>query len=42
MIKKVLVDDNNVFDCFIYEDVFFIKENNVEGNIFDIELNVYL
>lgn len=41
MIKQVLFDDNNVLDCLIYEDVFFIWENNVEGNIIDIELGVY-
>ncbi|GLB46724.1 deoxyadenosine kinase [Philodulcilactobacillus myokoensis] len=42
MIKKALSDDNNVLDRSIYEDALFTKENHREGNISDIELNVYL
>ncbi|ANZ58082.1 deoxyguanosine kinase [Fructilactobacillus lindneri] len=42
MIKKALQDDNNVLDRSIYEDALFTKENNAEGNISDVELEVYL
>lgn len=42
MIKKALKDDNNVLDRSIYEDALFTKENNAEGNISDVELEVYL
>lgn len=42
MIKQALSDDNNVLDRSIYEDALFTKENNVEGNISDTELDVYL
>lgn len=42
MIKKALTEDNNVLDRSIYEDALFTKENNAEGNISDVELEVYL
>ncbi|NDR60605.1 deoxynucleoside kinase [Fructilactobacillus sanfranciscensis] len=42
MIKKALKDDNNILDRSIYEDALFTKENNKEGNISDVELEVYL
>ncbi|CAM2872667.1 deoxynucleoside kinase [Fructilactobacillus fructivorans] len=42
MIKKALKQDNNVLDRSIYEDALFTKENNAEGNISDVELEVYL
>ncbi|USS85448.1 deoxynucleoside kinase [Fructilactobacillus myrtifloralis] len=42
MIKRALADDNNVLDRSIYEDALFTKENNVAGNISDVELSVYL
>ncbi|WP_413627414.1 deoxynucleoside kinase [Fructilactobacillus vespulae] len=42
MIKEALKHDNNVLDRSIYEDALFTKENNAEGNISDVELEVYL
>ncbi|UQS85233.1 deoxynucleoside kinase [Apilactobacillus apisilvae] len=42
MIKKALSDDNNILDRSIYEDALFTKQNNVEGNITDSELKIYL
>ncbi|WP_429970790.1 deoxynucleoside kinase [Fructilactobacillus sp. Tb1] len=42
MIKKALKDDNNILDRSIYEDALFTKQNNKEGNISDVELEVYL
>lgn len=42
MIKKALADDNNILDRSIYEDALFTKQNNVEGNISDTELHMYL
>ncbi|MCO0831648.1 deoxynucleoside kinase [Fructobacillus sp. W13] len=41
MIKKALADDNNVLDRSIYEDELFTKENHKDGNITDMEMDVY-
>lgn len=41
MIKKALVDDNNVLDRSIYEDELFTEENHKDGNITDMEMTVY-
>ncbi|MBS9339215.1 deoxynucleoside kinase [Fructobacillus sp. M2-14] len=41
MIKKALADDNNVLDRSIYEDELFTKENHKDGNISDMEMDVY-
>ncbi|GAP00571.1 deoxynucleoside kinase [Fructobacillus ficulneus] len=41
MIKKALADDNNVLDRSIYEDELFTEENHKDGNISDMEMDVY-
>lgn len=41
MIKKALADDNNVLDRSIYEDELFTKGNHKDGNITDMEMDVY-
>lgn len=40
-IKDALHDDNNVLDRSIYEDALFTRVNNMQGNITDIDLNIY-
>lgn len=40
-IKKALADDNNVLDRSIYEDALFTRVNNMQGNISDVDLNIY-
>lgn len=40
-IKKALSDDNNVLDRSIYEDALFTRINNMQGNISDVDLNIY-
>lgn len=42
MIKEALTDDNSVLDRSIYEDALFTKQNHLDGNINDQEMNVYL
>ncbi|MBS9334859.1 deoxynucleoside kinase [Fructobacillus sp. M1-13] len=41
MIKRALADDNNVLDRSIYEDELFTEENHKDGNISDMEMDVY-
>ncbi|MFC4760693.1 deoxynucleoside kinase [Fructobacillus durionis] len=41
MIKKALADNNNVLDRSIYEDELFTEENHKDGNISDMEMDVY-
>lgn len=40
-IKQALSHDNNVLDRSIYEDALFTKINNQQGNISDIDMNIY-
>lgn len=40
-IKKALSDNNNVLDRSIYEDALFTRINNMQGNISDVDLNIY-
>lgn len=40
-IKEALMNDNNVLDRSIYEDALFTEINNLQGNISDIDLNIY-
>ena len=40
-IKDALHDDNNVLDRSIYEDALFTRVNNMQGNISDVDLNIY-
>lgn len=40
-IKKALSHNNNVLDRSIYEDALFTKINNEQGNISDIDMNIY-
>ena len=41
MIKEALTDDNSVLDRSIYEDALFTKQNHLDGNINDQEMDVY-
>lgn len=40
-IKQALHDANNVLDRSIYEDALFTRVNNMQGNISDVDLNIY-
>ena len=42
MIKKAYRDDNNVLDRSLFEDALFTKVNNMNGNISDIDYELYL
>lgn len=41
-IKKALYHDNNVLDRSIYEDALFTKINHMQGNISDVNYDIYL
>ena len=41
MIKDALKQDNNVLDRSIYEDRIFATRNNKNGNIPDVEMDIY-
>lgn len=41
MIKEALADDNSVLDRSIYEDALFTKQNYLDGNINEQEMDVY-
>lgn len=41
MIKSALAQDNNVLDRSIYEDRIFALRNNKNGNIPDVEMDIY-
>ncbi len=40
-IKAALGDDNNVLDRSIYEDELFTRINHIQGNISDIDMEIY-
>lgn len=40
-IKQALFDANNVLDRSIYEDALFTRVNNMQGNISDVDLDIY-
>lgn len=41
MIKEALKQNNNVLDRSIYEDRIFAIRNNLDGNITDVEMDLY-
>ena len=40
-IKEALSHDNNVLDRSIYEDALFTKVNHMQGNISDVDMDIY-